>query len=96
MEIILKKEEFFFKGEIILDNIEEIKLKLSNLINKIKTNEIKLNLNDVLELDSAGIQMIFSFCKTLKMKNIGYSVSSINEEIQHILRIAGLGKYLNL
>jgi anti-anti-sigma factor len=96
MEILNKKGEFFFKGEFILDNVDNIKSDLTKMTSKIKTNEIKLNFNDVLEIDSAGLQIIISFCKTLKEKKIGFVTENISEDIKHILEISGLGKYLNL
>ena len=96
MKISLKKNELLFEGEFILDNAEEIKSILSKLLSKIKTKEIKLNLINVMELDSAGLQIILSFCKTIKEKGIDHSVSEINEDISVILKTSGLGRYLNL
>jgi len=96
MEITNKGGELFFNGEFVLENVEDIKDNLLKVLAKIKTQDIKLNFINVLELDSAGLQTILSFCKTLKEKKIDYSVSSINENILNILEISGLGKYLNL
>ncbi len=96
MEISNKKGELLFKGEFILDNIEEVKEQLILLSSKIKTKEVKLNLIDVVEIDSAGIQLILSFCKTLKEDGIAYSITKINEDILNILEISGLGRFMNL
>jgi anti-anti-sigma factor len=96
MEITNKGGELFFNGEFILENVEDIKNDLLKVLSEIKTQDVKLNFINILELDSAGLQTILSFCKTLKENNVGYSVSSINEDILNILEISGLGKYLNL
>ncbi len=96
MEISNKKGELFFKGEFVLDNIEDVKEQLILLSSKIKTKEVKLNLIDVVEIDSAGIQLILSFCKTLKKDGIAYSITKVNDDISNILEISGLGRFMNL
>jgi len=96
MEILHKKGVLLFRGEFILDNVDEIKKILLKLIPKIKTKKVKLDFIDVSEIDSAGLQIVLSFCKTLKEKNIDFVTEKINDDIRHILKISGLGKYLNL
>ena len=96
MEISIKRGEIFFNGDFILENGEEIKDSLSKMLKKIKTKEVSLNLIDIEEIDSAGLQLILSFCKTMKKQGIHFFVAKLNDSVRETLNISGLGKYLNL
>ena len=97
MKIKGSKNKIVCEGNLIFDTAEAVKEALLVKLEKLKTGiPVTIELAQVEEIDSSGLQLILSFFKTLEERKMNYKVVSISREFHDILDLSGLNKYFRL
>ncbi len=94
MKIKGTKNNIAIEGNLIFDNAEQVKESLLNRLEKITPDkEVVINLSQVHEIDSSGIQLLIALFKSLDSRKCQYKIDSISDEIAEILQLSGLNKF---
>jgi anti-anti-sigma factor len=92
INIFLKKNTFYFEGELTVDHASQSKQLLAKLINNIKSSSIVLDLSSLTKCDIIGLQLIVSFFHEIKGKVKIMKIKITNEEIHNYIKLSGLGE----
>jgi ABC-type transporter Mla MlaB component len=95
MEINKNNETYFIslsENELSIYKIEEIYSKLEKELNKCE--KIELNLKNITECDTSGIQLLLSLQKYAKNMNKTLSID-FNQNVEELVRLYNLKENLN-
>jgi len=81
-----------FKGEITIHNIEYLKDFLDTISDR--AGRIVINMTGVTYADTAALQLLIAFRKKIQKAKIKWNIREISPELDTILEISGLKKYL--
>lgn len=97
MNIKGTKNKIVCEGNFIFDNAEALKVALLEQLDKIKADKpVTIELAQVEEVDSSGLQILLSFFRTLENRKIQYHIVNVSDEMLEILNLSGLNKYFRL
>lgn len=97
MNIKGTKNKIVCAGNFIFDNAEALKIALQEQLEKLSTDKpVSIELAQVEEVDSSGLQLLLSFFKTMENRKMQYQIVNISDEMLEILNLSGLNKYFRL
>ncbi len=97
MNIKGTKNKIICEGNFIFDNAEALKVSLLEKLEKLSTDKpVTVELAQVIEIDSSGLQLLLSFFRTMENRKIQYKIINISDEMVEILNLSGLNKYFRL
>ncbi len=75
-------------GEITIDSVTELKVKITKAISKEALYQI--DMSNVEKCDIAGIQLIYSLLLTLNIKNKEFTIMHISSQILSLMELTGV------
>jgi anti-anti-sigma factor len=97
MTIEKKKNTVFVRGHCIVDDADQVRQELLDLEGKIANGgRIELDLSELEEIDSAGLQLLVAFVKALKKRKVAVEVTRIDGNLSALLKLCGLNKFFKL
>ncbi|MCP5047633.1 MAG: STAS domain-containing protein [bacterium] len=97
MKIKGSKNKIVCEGSLIFDNANDVKESLLLKLEKLNVSKpVSIDLSQVEEIDSSGLQLLLSFFKTMDDRSMQYKVVSVNDEMIEILNLSGLSKFFRL
>jgi len=97
MKIKGSKNNVIVEGNLIFDNAQQAREALLSKLGKLTDDkEVTIDLSQVTEIDSSGIQLLISFFKSLDKHKFRYKINGITDEIMEILNLAGIIKYFKI
>lgn len=73
-----------FTGELVISEVEKAKTLLIKFMN---LENIKLDFSGLSKIDTAGLQLLYSFVLTLDSKKIRHSINAYGESLEKILKM---------
>lgn len=80
------------EGELDQHTVENLRIRVSELIDKYNIRYLVLNFNKLIFMDSSGIGFIIGRYHTLRRSGGGIFLCSMNEQIRRIVMLSGLAK----
>lgn len=97
MKIKGARNRIIVEGNLTFANAEQVKEGLLEKLAKVKTDkEVVMDLSRVEALDSAGIQLLIAFFKSLEKRKMKYKVEGIADEMLETLELSGLNKFFRV
>jgi anti-anti-sigma factor len=97
MKIKGSKNNVIVEGNLIFDNAQQAKEALLSKLGKLTDDkEVTIDLSQVTEIDSSGIQLLIAFFKSLDKRKLRYKINGITDETVEILNLAGISKYFKI
>jgi anti-anti-sigma factor len=97
MKIKGSKNKIVCEGNLIFDNAEEVKDALLEKLEKINFSKpVSIDLSNIYEVDSSGLQLLLAFFRTLDNKETTFKVVGISDQMMDMLTLSGLNKYFRL
>jgi len=81
---------FSIDGNIVFNNLVEIREKIKAELDKAETENYMVNLSGVGIIDSAGVGFIVSVYKTVLSKKGNFSLVGPNDAVKNVLETVGL------
>ena len=75
---------------------EEIRREIDRIVSSRPVEEVEFDFSRTAFMDSAGIGMLIGRYKIMKALNGGIRLSHMNRQIQRILSLSGVLKYMKL
>ncbi len=94
VEMFIKKNTLFLRltGELDQHNVESIKVRVAELIDKYSIKYLVLNFKKLNFMDSSGIGFIIGRYNRLKQVSGEIILCSMNENIKRIVMLSGIHK----
>ncbi len=94
VEIFIKRNILYvrFDGELDQKNVEKLRIKIMELIDKYHIKYMVFNFKKLNFMDSSGVGFIIGRYNTLKKQNGSIILCSMNEQIQRLVMLSGLSK----
>lgn len=97
MNVKAVKNKISLDGDLILENAEQGKKLVLTVLEKIDGGKtVSLNLEKVNEIDSSGLQLLLSFIRSLRDRDIDCELKKVQKTIFDLVVLSGLNKYLNI
>ncbi len=92
-----RRNKVFVKGHCLADDADQARQELVDIEGQIADNhKIEVDLSELEEIDSAGIQLLIAFVKTLKKRKVAVSLSRVNPQLSSLLKLSGLTKFFKI
>ncbi len=94
VEMLIKRNILYirFTGELDQSNVEKIKVKVIELIEKYHIRYLVFNFKHLNFMDSSGVGFIIGRYNTLKKIEGSIILCSMNEQIRRLVMLSGLQK----
>jgi anti-anti-sigma factor len=92
-----RKDAFSLKGGLVVEEAPQLREVLLSLGEKVNPGEtVRIDLSQIDEIDSAGVQVLISFQKMMRGKQVTVEWLKMAEEFKKLLILAGIHKAINL
>lgn len=93
-EIFIKRNILYirFDGELDQKNVENLRYKMIELIDKYHIKHLVFNFKKLLFMDSSGIGFIIGRYNTIKKNNGSIILCNLNEQIKRLVMLSGLSR----
>lgn len=89
MEIIKDKGVIILKGKLIVSEIDTVHSQMESLLDEISP-DVFLNLNDVDEIDTSGLQLLYALKKSIEERERGsLQIKSPSNAVKEALSFSG-------
>jgi len=89
MEIIKDKGAVVLKGKLVVSEIDTIHTQIETLLDELST-DLVLNLSEVDEIDTSGMQLLFALKKSIEEKERGsLQIKSASVSVKEALSLSG-------
>lgn len=94
VEMFIKRHTLFIRldGELDQHNVESMKVRITELIDKYSIKHLVLNFRKLNFMDSSGIGFIIGRYNRLKQVNGEIILCSMNDNIKRIVMLSGIHK----
>lgn len=94
VQMLIKKNVLYVRldGELDQHTVENLRLRISELIEKYQIRYLVLNFYKLQFMDSSGVGFIIGRYHRLKKTSGGVILCSLNEHIERLVMLSGLNK----
>lgn len=98
IQMAIKKNRLAIRldGELDQSNVEEVKMKVCNIIKKYSVVHLVFNFENLSFMDSTGIGFIIGRYGEIKRKGGSIVICSMNNTIRKVFNISGLKRICNI
>ncbi len=96
MKVEGSKLTVFLPSELDHHHTEDIRTEIDRMVNRHPIDEVEFDFSRTIFMDSAGIGMLIGRYKVMKALNGRIRLSHLNGQIQRILKLSGIQKYIQL
>jgi anti-anti-sigma factor len=94
MEIYKDKGAIVLKGKLIVSEIDTVHSQIESLLDELSP-DLVLNLAEVVEIDTSGMQVLFALKKSIEEKERGsLQIKSANVSVKEALALSGFDTVL--
>jgi stage II sporulation protein AA (anti-sigma F factor antagonist) len=83
-------------GELDHHSAEEVRNKIDDIINRIGTNNVIMDFNNVTFMDSSGIGVIIGRYKKIVAKNGNICITGVKGSVERVFELSGLFKIIKV
>lgn len=94
MEIFKDKGAIVIKGNLTVSEIDTVHTQFESLLDEV-SSDIVLNLSEVVEIDTSGLQLLFALKKSIEEKERGsLQIKSPSMKVKETLSLSGFDNVL--
>lgn len=94
MEIIKDKGALVLKGNLVVSEIDTIHTQIETMLDELPT-DLVLNLSEVDEIDTSGMQLLFALKKSIEEKERGsLQIKSASVSVKEAMSLSGFDAVL--
>ena len=92
-----KRNKIYVRGHCLADDADQVRQDLLDIEGEIADNaKIELDLSGLEEIDSAGIQLLIAFVKSLKKRKVTATLVRVEPQPLSLLKLSGLTKFFKI
>lgn len=94
VQMLIKKNVLYVRldGELDQHTVEDLRVRVTELIEKYQIKHLVLNFFKLNFMDSSGVGFIIGRCNRLKREKGSVVLCSLNENIKRLIQLSGLHK----
>lgn len=94
VQMLIKKNILYVRldGELDQHTVDNLRVRVTELIEKYHIKYLVLNFNKLQFMDSSGVGFIIGRCNRLKREKGQVILCSLNENIKRIIQLSGLSR----
>jgi anti-anti-sigma factor len=94
MKIIMDKGALVLKGNLVVSEIDTIHTQIETMLDELPT-DLVLNLSEVDEIDTSGMQLLFALKKSIEEKERGsLQIKSASVSVKEAMSLSGFDAVL--
>jgi len=85
------------RGHCLADDADQVRQDLLDIEGEVADNaKVELDLYGLEEIDSAGLQLLIAFVKTLKKRKVTATLVRVEPQLLSLLKLSGLTKFFKI
>jgi len=92
-----KRNKIYVRGHCLADDADQVRQDLLDIEGEVAdSTKIELDLSGLEEIDSAGLQLLIAFVKTLKKRKVTATLVRVEPQLLSLLKLSGLTKFFKI